>query len=572
MRIRRAGRISCQAGSFPQDRDGLLPPFQPTGFCKTTSAAEDVIVRPEIAGYAFRVKLRPLLVPVLSFAAGVAAFVCYWLGVDGPEGGPFKGDQAQAALRDGKAAGKQDHPPLAGAPSSIPTRGESFAFAGLQDRPTLDDIFNAAGIERPLRIGIFLKTASSDEIAALVTRAKKEWTYDTSLTDQIWLRWVEIDREAAFKADASGTAVWWAWAKLDPQAALAGAAANPRHLEEVIRSIGQGDQEAAIRLLSEHPAADTPLVWEGILNGISKTDRGAAAALALEKNLKLDEYVGKWVAWEPEAALTWARGLEDPVQRRRVMDLAVQELITADPRAAMAELERLPAGRSRTERTAEAIAALSRTDPAAARAAAGALTNPADRQRALSDLTETLAARDQKTALAILQDLTWSQETTWSYQLANGHSSSGISSGPDHQSIRQLMQTAPEATANALISLPPDRNVPVGQAVRQWAAQQPEAASRWIQAMPTGLAKDRAITGLTQWLTQESPEPDYEAAMAWSGATSTPELQFQSAESIISVWQNQDWKAARAAVDRLSITPEQREQLLHNFGNSPPDP
>ena len=516
-------------------------------------------------------KLRPLLLPVLSFATGAGALICYRLGFDGPDPQSSKGDQAQAALRDGKAAGKQDHPLLAGSPSSFSIRAESLAFAGLHDRPTLDDIFKAAGIERPLRIGIFLQTATSDEIAALVTRGKKEWTYDTSLTDQIWLRWVEIDREAAFKAD-SGTAVWWAWAKLDPQAALAGAAANPRHLEEVIRSIGQGDQDAAIRLLSEHPAADTPLVWEGILNGISKTDRGAAAALALEKNVKLDEYVGKWVAWEPEAALTWARGLEDPVQRRRVMDLAVQELITADPRAAMAELELLPAGRSRTERTAEAIAALSRTDPAAARSAAGALTNPADRQRALSDLTETLAARDPKAALAILQDLTWSHETTWSYQLANGHASNGISSGPDHQSIRQLMQTAPEATANALISLPSDRNVPVGQAVRQWAAQQPEAASRWIQAMPTGSAKDRAITGLTQWLTQESPEPDYEAAMAWGAATSTPELQFQSVKSVISVWQNQDWKAARAAVDRLSITADQREQLLRNFGNSPQDP
>ena len=517
-------------------------------------------------------KPRPLLLPVLSFATGVAALVCYRLGVHGPDREPSKVNQAPAGLRDGKAAGDRDHQPQAGTSSSFSTGGESLAFARLRNQPTLDDIFKAAGIERPLRIGIFLQTATSDEIAALVTRGKKEWTYDTSLTDQIWLRWVEIDREAAFKAD-SGTAVWWAWAKLDPQAALAGAAANPRHLEEVIRSIGQGDQDAAIRLLSEHPAADTPLVWEGILNGISKTDRGAAAALALEKNVKLDEYVGKWVAWEPEAALTWARGLEDPVQRRRVMDLAVQELITADPRAAMAELKRLPAGRSRTERTAEAIAALSRTDPAAARTAAQALTNPGDRQRALSDLTETLAARDPKAALGILKGLSWAREKPgWTYESANRQSSGELSRGPAHQSIRQLMQVAPEATANALTALPPERNAPVDQAVRNWVAHQPEAASRWIRAMPAGSSKDTAINGLAGWLISENPEPDYEAALAWGATATSKEVQFSIMQSTFSFWKDRDWKAARAAVDRLAFTPEQRGQLLQEFNTSQENP
>ena len=439
----------------------------------------------------------------------------------------------------------------------------------------MDDLFTATGIDRPLRIAFFLQTATSDELSELIRRGKKEWTYDNSLTDQIWLRWVEIDRAAAFKADSSGAAVWWAWAKLDPAGALAEASASggSRAIEEVIRSIGQGDQDAAIRLLSTYPAADTPLVWDGILSGISKSDRGAAVALALEKNLKLDEYVGDWVEREPEAALTWARGLGDPVQRRRVMDLAVQGLITADPRAALAELERLPAGRSRTERTAEAIAALSRTDPAGAHSAAEALPNPADRQRALFDLTETLAARNPAAALDILKGLSWVTETQgWIYESGSHRSSGGVSRGPDHQSIRQLMQTAPEATANLLVTLPPERHAPLEQAVRQWTASQPEAASRWVAAMPVGPTKDTAIMGLTQWLTEESPEPDYDAALAWGAAASTEELRFNTMQNTLSVWRNQDWKAARAAVDRLPLTPEQREQMLQNFGNAPQNP
>lgn len=373
-------------------------------------------------------------------------------------------------------------------------------------------------------------------------------------------------------------AVWWAWAKLDPQAAVAAAAAHasPRILEDVIRSIGQGDHDAAIRFQAEYPAANTPYAWEGILGGIGRTDRGAAAALALEKNLKLKEYVGSWVAREPEAALAWARGLEDPVQRRRVMDLAVEELITADPRAALTELEQLPAGRSRTERTAEALSALSRTDPAAARAAAESLPNSADRQRALADLTETLAARDPVAALDILKDLSWADEAglqgEWSYKSATSSIVGPLSNGTDHNSVRQLMQSAPERTADLLASLPPERAAPISQAIRQWTSAQPEAASRWLTELPAGTVKDTAITALTRWLAQESPEPDYEAALAWGAAISTPEQQLESMRITLGTWRNQDWKAARAAVDRLPLTPEQRTQVLQSFGNSPENP
>ncbi len=499
--------------------------------------------------------LRPLLLPFLSFAVGAIVPVLY-RSVSGEQGAAS--GRGGGAVPERSVAGKSS-----GGAKSIHVTGdaavsvETLAFAGLRDRPTLDDIFNATGMDRPLRIALFLQTATSADLAMLIERGKKEWTYDTSLTDQIWLRWVEIDREAAFKADPGGQVVCWAWAKLDPGAAVAAAAGNPEHLRSVIRAIGQGDQDAAIRLLSEYPAADTPEVWEGILSGIAKTDRGAAAALALEKNLKLEEYVGSWVAREPEAALTWARGLEDPVQRRRVMDLAVQELITADPRAALAELERLPAGRSRTERTAEALSALSRTDPAAARAAAESLPNPTDRQRALADLTETLAARDPAAALDILKDLSWADSAT---------------AVLEHNSIRQLMQSAPEATADLLAALPPERAAPISQAIRQWTASQPEAASRWLTGLPAGKVKDNAITGLTQWLTQESPEPDFEAALAWGAAASTPEHQFNSMKQTLSTWQNRDWKSARAAVDRLHLTPEQRTQLLQFFSNYPENP
>lgn len=516
--------------------------------------------------------LRPLLLPMLSFAAGAAALVAYWFG-GGEDSSLAKPDSDHANLFQRVAAGG----PSSGSPAaSSPTPGSlsagTLAFAGLLARPTLDDVFKATGIDRPLRVALFLQTATSDEIAALMERSKKEWVYDTSLTDQVWLRWCEIDREAAFKANAGGNAVWWAWAKLDPQAAVAAAVASgqPNTLQEVIRSIGQGDQDAAIQLLSDHPGADTGLVWEGILNGIGKTDRGAAAALALEKNVKLEEHVSDWVAREPDAAMAWARSVEDPVQRRRVIDIALKELITADPRAALADIDGLPAGRSRTERTAEAIAALSRTDPAAAQVAARALQNPADRQRALSDLADTLAARNPAAALGILKDLSWTSQLEWSYESGNGRSSNGNSSMSEHNSIRQLMQNSPEATIKLLSDLPPDRNAPVSQAVRQWTGHQPEAASRWVQSLPTGENKDRAITGLTEWLVGNgNPEPDYEAALAWGAAASTPGKQMITMQNALSSWRYRDWKSARAAVDRLSVTPEQREQLLRNFGNPP---
>ncbi len=514
-------------------------------------------------------KLHPLLLPVLSFVAGAAVFACSRLGSSGWGGGGA--DEAPTEFSKAQASGGRMARSSAGASSTpLSASAEILTFTGLTASPTLDDIFNANGLDRTLRMAVYLQTASSADLEAVIARCREEQIYDLSLTDQVWMRWVEIDRDAAFKSDAGGTAVWWAWAKLDPKAAVAAAAqAKPANLQEVIRSIGQGDHSAAIQLLSEYPAADTPLVWEGILNGLSKTDRGAAAALALEKNLKLDVYVGGWVAREPEQAMAWVRGLEDPIQHRRVLDLAVKELIASDPAAGLREIATLPAGRSRTERTAEAIAALSRSDPAAARAAADALPNPADRQRARIDLAETLAARDPAAALSIVVGLSWSAPSSllsWTYEGEHGRSNgSTSSSAADSQGIRQLMQTSPEATASALAALPPERKAPLNQAIQQWAGQQPEAASQWVNGQPAGPVKDEAIQGLTVWLTQLSPEPDYEAALAWSAAASTPDQQYSIIQSALWRWKEQDWKAARAAVDRLPLAPEKREQLLQSF-------
>ncbi len=514
-----------------------------------------------------RVKFRPLLLPVGSFVAGAAVLAAFRMGMDGVPADPDRDSAVLSAL----LRTAPDRPPggVAVPGGSDIGGGSILAFTGLSAPPTLDDIFNAHGMDRTLRMAVFLRTASSADMEKVIAQCRERKIRDKDLTDLVWLRWVDIDREAAFKADPGGNALWWAWGKLDPAAAVAAAAeAKPENLQEVIRSIGQSDHSAAIQLLSEYPAADTSLVWEGILNGLGKTDQGAAAALAMERNLKPDEYIGEWVASEPERAMEWARGLEDPVQHRRALDFAVKALTHSDPAAALRESSAMPAGRARTERQAEVIAALARTDPAAAREVAEGLENPSERRIALSHLAETLATRDSAAALAIMKGFSWKDPPgtlTWTYEDVRGRSTGGTSTETDQSAVRLLMETAPEAMANLLAGLPADRQAPLGTAVGHWVGREPEAASRWLNGQAAGPEKDEAIEALTDWLVRTSPEPDFDAALAWAAAVSTSELQFSKTLQTLEVWRGKDWKAARDAVDRLPLTPEQRETILKDF-------
>ena len=68
---------------------------------------------------------------------------------------------------------------------------------GIPARPSLEEVFAAAGVDRNLRMTVFIQNANSAELAEALARADEEGAGHSSLTDQIWLRWAELDPAAA---------------------------------------------------------------------------------------------------------------------------------------------------------------------------------------------------------------------------------------------------------------------------------------------------------------------------------------------------------------------------------------
>jgi len=446
----------------------------------------------------------------------------------------------------------------------------------------MDEVFAATGLDRMLLMALFIQTASGADLAAVIDRAEDGKIQETAISDQAWLRWVELDLEAALKHHRPANA-WWAYAKLDPQAALARCLESAKvMLPLVLRSIGQSNPNLARKLLAEHPEIDPELVLNGIFEGLGKADPAAATALALEKGGSyLDGQFNNWMERDQQRALAWMRGLTNPAARRRVEDLAMTRLIANDPAAGLQVARQLPPGRSQTTHTVEAITALSRQDPAAARAEAEALPTPHTRQQALAALAVASAATDPAMAGALVSAIDWKEfakvrPSDWSYHAADGIVLNAGSDGapPLESTLTQLMAAAPQATAEALAALPdqPDQGAgPLYRAVEKWAALQPEAASAWLKEQPAGPAKDQGIQGLTNWLTTESPEPDFAAAAAWAGAASA-EFQFGIYDRILRQWKSRDAGAAVAALETLPVTDAQRDQLRRSLTSLAIDP
>lgn len=510
----------------------------------------------------------------LSFAVGAGGYLLMRPAA-GPPGLPGPGS---AAVHSGLVAkaGPAANKPLPSILEIMEADPQAIlAFLGLSGTPTLNEVLDASGLDRPLRMALFLQNATSDELRHAIDRCREEQIYDLSVTDAIWLKWVEIDREAAMAHDPSGSASWWAWTKVDPEAAFAAAQEKPAALETVVRALGQSDPARAQEWIARHPALDTVHVWDGILDGVSKGDVAAAARLAFEKmkdpqarHMDFHKYVTGWAGREPAAALEWAQSLPGASERRRALDVVLKGLITTDPAAALREIPHAPPGYTRFQRTAEAVVALSGADPETALQAANALPNSAERRHVLAALAENLAARDPSAALSIMSGLGWKTAGTaagWIYSNGDGTVEKGHlepdmhAPEPASNPLSVLARTAPQETLEALKTAP-EAAPHAFNLMYSWAGSQPEAASAWLARQPAGDFRDHAIKGLVGTLTHSRLAPDYDAALQWAAAAS-PGARTQMMIQPLQQWRQKEPEAARAAFEALSLTETERQQL-----------
>ena len=436
---------------------------------------------------------------------------------------------------------------------------------GLSAPPTLDDVLAAQGIDRNLRMALFIQTASSAELAHALRRCAKEELWHPALTDPIWVRWTELDPLAAIASKENSGQAWWAWAITDPKAALAAAAGKTPDLQKVIRTIGEIDPAWARRLLAEHPEADGPSVWDRITEKLSLSDPAAAANLAVEKGASLQGLLAHWAGRQPEAAFAWVHALQEGPVKRKAAEIAIRELSRTNPAAGLAATAKLPAGQTRDALNTTAVLALSSSDLTAARNVAQALPAGLGREQALGCLAEKIAGSQPHKALEVLTQISWKEIVSgegfrWDYYVGEGI---GRGTGFDRDNkepllsakgaLGKLLEHDAAGTVAALAAQPPEREAPLAEAIKHWAGTEPEAASAWLRDQPAGEVSDRGIDGLVNVLL-DPKNNDFDAALIWAGNAS-PAGREKLLRKTLNRYSQTDQAAAAAKAAELGIGP-----------------
>ena len=223
------------------------------------------------------------------------------------------------------------------------------------------------------------------------------------------------------------------------------------------------------------------MVWDGVLESLTKQNPAAAAPQALERKANLKGVLEEWTSRQPEAARAWIAALPDGSTKRNAMETFVRKRVAMDPAAGLPEAVTLPPGRDRDAILTAGVISLAITDPTAATAVAQKLPLGEGRQQALGSLAERLFADDPAEALNVLSGISWGSvlpagESTWEYYTKNGRGTGTSAEAGFSEptlsakgALEKLVGHDAANTLQALAALPAERQAPLADAIWQWS-------------------------------------------------------------------------------------------------------
>lgn len=311
--------------------------------------------------------------------------------------------------------------------------------------------------------------------------AKDGRRHDPALWMPLIARWSEsdapgmiafLDKEAPpALRDKLLDAGWFAWGAVDPDEAFAAGSALPKErMRRLLEGVAEVDAEKAAGFVLRVP--DSQFAAWSIGEKIFREAPDAADGL-----MKRAVYDGARMPFErtkmeqlaesdPAAAIAYARSLgaiaSDPVPK------AVEAIAKLDPAKAVAEVEAMASGRSK----ALSVVALAKTwvtrDADAALAWVRGQAEGPVRQAALIAAAGTMIAEPQR-ALALVQEAGWTRE------------------GDFHEI--QVGSMMPSESREK-----PDPMKVTADALRNWAASDPEAARRYLgESVPDAFREQVAV-------------------------------------------------------------------------------
>ncbi len=389
--------------------------------------------------------------------------------------------------------------------------------------------------------------ASHMEEAQTVIQGSKNPIMGAFLISALYSRWGELDPEAAkvalesssggnpiFKF-AGAAALAAGWLEKDPDSLLKWLATQPAGGERRGRGPGMGGDMRQI-------------MTESLLTGMGTTDPDTTEKLiaSLPQRRRADA-VMDMAERDPEsdpreaAARAMVEAGDNPEQKEQVNRRLGRLLAERDPKEAIQYASELPEN-ERGDTYRAAMDSWMRKDKAEA--------------------TKWLKEQTPEVQLSAVQgmrrevgDMSYDEATSWSQQ---------VSPQAGQEVIRMAMQENARRDPEAALRYLPDmtdETRPGGyeQIATEWTRKDAMAASEWIEPLPVGPEKDRAIQGMVQELRRTDPS----SSTVWAASVNDEKMRTNLVTENATLWLKREPEAAAAWINETdTLTDDQKDHLL----------
>lgn len=390
------------------------------------------------------------------------------------------------------------------------------------------------------------------------------------------------------------------WARADPQGALAWA----RGLKEparqgavfgIITEIGPRDPLTALRETEVYLESDgyshdaPPWVLKAIARGLARTDPDKALEWVTDHSN--GEEMRRTIGFEVLPAIAAAGGPETGVRIVNALGQMDDSTMAGglknflstwqpdDPAAQMDLLAALPHTDSWVRVTGHITDVWAHRDPATvlqrARETdvaggrytfAGALGNLYNDTRNMDGFLDVLPLLNPKFKKGFVG--TMAKRLAWESRGAAETFVSQLTPGSEerHSAIEGMTgflgQQYPEQALAWADTLPDKEKAFASTSVmKEWAAQDPLAASQWLQAMPPGDCRDGGVVGLAVSLAVAEPD----SAFVWIQTMENAEARELVYGAVLRPWAQSDPAAARQSIEDARISNEMKARLRAQF-------
>ncbi len=137
------------------------------------------------------------------------------------------------------------------------------------------------------------------------------------------------------------------------------------------------------------------------------------------------------------------------------------------------------------------------------------------------------------------------------------------------QIVRAWGETQPQAALERLLKEPGAMPETCQVVIENWAQKDSRAASDWVQHLPPGPAKDGAIGGLVNSLSQADggDDPDFPAALSWALSMADAGKRITQAQQVIKRWPDEEIEAEtmRESIVHSSLAEADQQELLQKL-------